>query len=261
MRTPVTIAGCIFILTMLVLIFTHNINSTTRTDEIRSGVVDAYEETIKSVCTEEFFINTEEQGHTRVLYPYGNENELNLEPGFDSVIIAINDSGYVEITIFNSKNGDISIESSKVIIAANRNGYVYKYTSSVTYENLSGTTKEEKLNSLYSDINTNMQLVLTVADVGYSSYAINNILFANNDINDNSTMLYEKNLYSKADMELLCLVNETIAQRIKSDGTLEVSIRDVDFNSGFVDIYVKEVYGKDNKELSYRRGFTCRAEQ
>lgn len=261
MRTPVTIAGCIFILTILVLIFTHNINSTTRTDEIRSGVVDAYEETIKSVCTEEFFFNTEEQGHTRVLYPYGNENELILEPGFDSVIIAINDSGYVEITVFNSKNGDISIESSKVIIAANRDGYVYKYTSGVTYENLSGSTKEEKLNSLYSDINTNMQLVLTVADVGYSSYAINNILFANNDINDNSTMLYEKNLYSKADMELLCLVNETMAQRIKSDGTLEVSIRDVDFNSGFVDIYVKEVYGKDNKELSYRRGFTCRAEQ
>lgn len=255
MRVPITIACCIFLLTCMILIFSVNMNTTTRSNEVDEGLDDAIELLMSGTTEVNMLTKLSSIGSMQVFYPFGDENELVIDKEFNCILIGINDQGYVEVICYYDKDAQLSFNDTKLGLIRLQKGYIHKYTSSVKYSDLVGATKEEKLLSLESEIKNNFKVVQVSPGEEIGVFELENVLYSSKNIMVNDVLLYKKNLYSKADLILADAFKDEILQHIGTNGTITISIENIDVEDGVVDLVATESYTVANKakDIEYRK--------
>lgn len=260
MRIPITIACCIFLLTCLILIFSVNMNTTTRNNEVDEGLDDAIELLMTGTKEVNMLTKLSSIGSMQVFYPFGDEAELVIDKEFNYLLIGINDQGYVEAVCCYDKKTNTTYSNSKLGLTRLQKGYVHKYTSSVKYSDLVGDTKESKLRNLGYEMKNNFRVVQVSPGEEICSFELENILYSSKNIMINDVLLYKKNLYSKADLILADALKDEILQHIGSNGTITISVENIDVEDGVVDLVATESYTVVNKAktIEYRKKIVFR---
>lgn len=260
MRIPITIACCIFILTCMILIFSVNMNTTTRSNEVDEGLDDAIELLMSGTTEVNILTKLSSIGSMQVFYPFGNETELIIEKEFNCILIGINVQGYVEVICYYDKDNQFNSNNTKLDLIANKKGYVYKYTSLVKYSDLAGDIKETKMLTLADEIANNLSIVQVSSGEEIGAFELGNVLFSSKNIMVNDVLMYKKNLYSKADLILADAFKDEILQSIGTNGTLSISIENIDVEEGVVDLVATESYTVANKakDIEYRKKIVFR---
>lgn len=255
MRIPITIACCIFILTCMILIFSVNMNTTTRSNEVDEGLDDAIELLMSGTTEVNMLTKLSSIGSMQVFYPFGDENELAINKEYNCILIGVNDQGYVEVICYYDKNTNYTYNSSKLGLTRLQKGYIHKYTSLVKYSDLAGATKEAKMLTLADEIANNLSIVQVSSGEEIGAFELGNVLFSSKNIMVNDVLLYKKNLYSKADLILADAFKDEILQHIGTNGTITISIENIDVEDGVVDLVATESYTVVNKskDIEYRK--------